>query len=121
MAYCTNCGTNNPDSASFCSSCGQPLKAHQPQQQAVFNGQSVMNYGTVERYNTTGLMVWSIICLFLCLIAGIIALVNVTKINKAATFEEQQRKIKNTKIACTVGTVIGVLAVIGQFAQAGMM
>ena len=31
--FCPNCGTQNADGAKFCSGCGAPLGAQQPQQQ----------------------------------------------------------------------------------------
>ena len=72
----------------------------------------------VTPYNTTGLMIWSILSLlFGALIFGIVALMNTLQINKCATVEEQQKKIKSARTWCIVSTVIGVLAIIGRMAQ----
>jgi len=65
---------------------------------------------------TGGLVAWSIITLLLCTIPGIIALVNVSGINKCMTIEEQQQKIKITKVCCAVGTILGLLGAIGMIA-----
>ena len=61
---------------------------------------------------TGGIMVWAIITIFLCTIPGVIALIYTLSINKAPTVEVQQKKAKYAKIWCTIGTVIGVLALI---------
>ena len=58
-------------------------------------------------------MAWSVITLLLCLIPGVVALFNTMNINKSATVEEQQKRIRNAKTWCIVGTVLGVLSVIG--------
>lgn len=61
-----------------------------------------------------GYIAWSILCILLCTIPGAIGLFYVLKINKATTLEEQQNTIKTAKIILTVGTVLGVLSLIGQ-------
>lgn len=66
---------------------------------------------------TGGIMVWAIITLFLCTIPGVIALVYALSINKAPSVEVQQKKAKYAKIWCTIGTVIGVLALIANMAM----
>ena len=147
MAFCTNCGAQLPENSNHCPNCGAPVNpgpAGQPEGTSWQEtsgpafGQEGANppYGQQQPYSsynqsyapvpvpqvpTGGLMAWSIITLLLCTIPGIVALVNVTKINKAVTVEEQQQKIKNAKIWCTVGTVLGVLAVIGSVAGNAMM
>ncbi|MBP3914186.1 MAG: zinc-ribbon domain-containing protein [Lachnospiraceae bacterium] len=66
---------------------------------------------------TGGIMVWAIITIFLCTIPGVIALIYTLSINKAPTVEVQQKKAKYAKIWCTIGTVIGVLALIANMAM----
>ena len=72
-----------------------------------------------EPYNTTGLWIWSVLCVFMLLIPGVIAISNTSKINKCDTAEEQQKHIRAARIACIVGTVLGILIIIGQAAQGG--
>lgn len=62
---------------------------------------------------TGGLLAWSIVTLLLCTIPGIVALVQTGKINKATTYEQQQKAMSSAKTWCIVGTVLGVLALIG--------
>ena len=61
--------------------------------------------------DTGGLVAWSLITVLISIIPGIIALVNALNINKCATVAEQKKKISNAKIACIIGTVIGVLSI----------
>ena len=138
MAFCTNCGSELPENSNHCPNCGAPVTpgpAGQPdgasspqdfnnpaysQQPYAYNSQPYMQ-DPVPQVPTGGLLAWSIITLLLYTIPGIVALVNVTKINKCTTIDEQQQKIKNAKIWCTVGTVLGILAVIGQVAANAMI
>ena len=70
-------------------------------------------------YASGGLIAWSIVCLLLCLIPGIVALVNAIGINKATTVEEQQKKVKTTKTWCIIGTILGVISLIYTLATRG--
>ena len=111
MSYCTKCGAENPDTNTYCSSCGAPLQAVEaPQPSApVYNVQPQY----VAPISTGGLLAWSIITLLLCTIPGIVAIVKTSGINKSFTVEEQQKKLSSAKTWCIVGTVLGILAVIG--------
>ena len=73
----------------------------------------------VEPIPTGGLLAWSIISILLCLIPGIVALVQTIGINKCLTAEEQERKAKSAKIWCIVATVLGVLVIIGRLTRGG--
>ena len=97
--FCQKCGYENPDGSTFCLKCG-----------TAFGG------AAVPHYEAGGLIAWSIITLLLCTIPGIVALVKATGINKSATVEEQTKKISSCKTWCIVGTVLGVLAIIGSIA-----
>ena len=93
----------------------QPSQPVQPDYQQQSYGQpGSAQY--VPAIPTGGLLAWSIVTLLLCTIPGIVALVQTLGINKCATVEEQQKKMKNAKIWCIVGAVLGILAVIGQIA-----
>ena len=135
MAFCPNCGSQLPEGSNHCPNCGAPVTpppAEQPdsfgsadsqQPYSQYNQQPYSQYNQQPYYQppvpqvpTGGLMAWSIITLLLCTIPGIVALVKVNGINKCATVEEQQNKIKSVKIWCTIGTILGVLAVIWQIA-----
>ena len=69
--------------------------------------------------STGGLMAWSIVTMLLCLVPGIVALINVLNVNKVTTLEEQQKKLSSAKMWCIIGTVLGILSLIGQLAQRG--
>lgn len=118
MPYCTRCGANNPDGSSFCSSCGAPLTAEAPQTYAAPPQPQyiVTQPQYVPPVETGGMLAWAIITLLLCTIPGIVAIVKTTQVNKSFTVEEQQQKLQSAKIWCIVGTVLGVLAVIGMLA-----
>jgi len=141
MAFCQHCGSRVADGAKFCENCGatmdttaaqpaqpaQPTYAQPTYAQPVYNQQQGYNTYTPNYYNqpvtpisTTGLMAWSIITLLLCTIPGIVAIVKTTQINKAVTVEQQDAAVKAAKTWCIVGTVLGILAVIGQLAAASM-
>ena len=113
-----------------------------PEQQGYYNQQPPVNqqgnyyqqpvnnpaYGQPNFYGgapapmaTGGLLAWSVVTMLLCLIPGIVALVNVLNINKAATLEEQQKKYASARLWCIIGTVLGILAIIGNMAQRGMI
>ena len=118
MAYCTYCGTRLTDGIEVCPGCGavngtpnQPVVLQKPNQQPY--QPPYQPYQPVPPYSNGGLIAWSIITLLLCTIPGIVALVNAAGINKCMTVEEQQRKISNAKTWCIVGTILGILAVIG--------
>ncbi len=148
MMNCPNCGAPIEENVKFCPNCGgqvfqpqatqpvepvqpvqpvQPPQAPQPPQmnydQAPYNQAPV--YGQsyqppVPDYPNGGLIAWSVITLLLCTIPGIVALVQTLGINKCFTVEEQQKKISAAKTWCIVGTVLGVLAIIGSVAARNM-
>ena len=66
----------------------------------------------VEPIPTGGLIAWSIVSILLCLIPGIVALVQTIGINKCTTVEEQAKKANSAKIWCAVATVLGVLSIL---------
>ena len=66
----------------------------------------------VEEVNTTGLLIWSIVTFLLSLIPGLVAISLTRKINKCATVEQQRKTIRNVKIWCIVGDVLGVIVLL---------
>ncbi len=128
MAYCPNCGTTISYSVKYCPNCG----ARQPENKEpgyTPGSGTYTNYPNSNGYSqpsydprpapvsTGGLMAWSIITLFLCTIPGIVAIVKTTGINKAATVQEQQSRISSARTWCIIGTILGILALIGSFAN----
>ena len=132
MEICPNCGATNPEGSKFCAYCGsnmhpnatavQPVENSYSYEQGNVNNSSVgynytQNnytasnfYQAVQPVSTGGLMAWSIITAIMCSpIFGLIAIGNASKINKATTVEEQQKRIKSTKTWCIVGNVVAAL------------
>lgn len=106
---CPNCGAQNPDNAVQCTNCGQPIA--QAQQPPVYQQPFAQPYG--QTANTTGMLVWSIINIFLCTILGIIATVMTVGAKSAATQPEFESKMKTARILNIIGTIVGALTIIG--------
>ena len=141
MATCPYCSSEIAENAKFCTNCGAPLNAssptaeaplpEEPQYPTVDYPESLVSdqepasrpveqqvyvtpQSAVTPVNTTGLLIWAIITALFSLIPGIVAIVQTTAINKQVTVEAQQQKMKSAKIWCIVGTVIGILVIIGR-------
>ena len=130
MALCPKCGADNAEGTKFCSECGSPLliaKAPEPEapapsapelnaQQPVYtapeNPYGAAQYTAPTPRPTGGLIAWAIISILLCMIPGIVGLVQALSVNSAPTAEEQQRKISSAKTWCLVATILGVLGLV---------
>ena len=145
MIKCKYCGGENPDNNKFCMNCGAPLDhdaqdAVEQQEYAEENLPAQTeapkpapeqvptephNYGqqpfastagpAVEPVPIGGLIAWAIFNTLGCLIPGAVALFYIFKINKAASYEEQQQLLTNTKRILIVGTVLCLLNLFLQF------
>lgn len=105
---CKNCGQELEDGKQFCPNCGAPVAAEpQPAAPAA---------PAVERYKNGGLIAWSILSLLLCLIGGIVALVQACGINNCTTVEAQKKKISSAKTWCIISTIWGALTLIASIA-----
>lgn len=132
MATCPYCGSSVSFDAKFCQGCGAPLSAvpvektePAPYQPVTYPAEDVKTpqpTPTAQQYyvpqpvppvSTGGLMAWAIITLFLCTIPGIVAIVKTAGINKATTVVEQQDRMSSARTWCIVGTVLGVLSLLG--------
>ena len=141
MATCPYCSSELPENAKFCTNCGAPLNSspsaseaslpEEPQYPTVDYPESLVSdqepaarpaeqqiytapLPAVTPVNTTGLLIWAIITALFSLLPGIVAIIQTTAINKQTTVEAQQQKMKSAKIWCIVGTVIGILVIIGR-------
>ena len=90
----------------------KPPVSSQPASFSEYESQAA-SVEAAEPIPTGGLLAWSIVSLLLCLIPGIVALVQTIGINKCATVEEQTKKANSARIWCIVATVLGVLSIIG--------
>jgi len=147
MPFCPNCGAEIESGISFCPYCGGPVKEPekpqvqmpespaapeppvqefypQPAEQSSYSQpyQQPINpsYEPVTPVATGGLLAWSIITLLLCTIPGIVAIVQTVGINKCTTVEAQQKKMSSARVWCIVGTILGILAIIGNVAAQSM-
>lgn len=135
MKVCSYCGTSNPDQNMICEACGAQLEQEAFHVEQTQNSVSVtyqepsnpnqvqpnsQSYTSVQpqqearppKYASGGLIAWAIITLLLCTIPGIVALVYAGGINNCATVEQQNKKISSAKLWCTIGTILGVIALI---------
>jgi hypothetical protein len=106
--FCTQCGTNNADSATVCVQCGrnlQPVAAPVPLQSTgvvVPPGASVPNY-----------LVFAILTtIFCCLPTGIPAIVYAAQVNgklQAGDFAGAQAASKNAKMWCWISFGVGLV------------
>lgn len=91
----------------------KPPASSQPASFSEYESQAAAA-GPVAPVPTGGLIAWSVVSVLLCLIPGIVALVQAIGINKCTTVEEQQRKMSSAKMWCIISTVLGVLFIIGK-------
>lgn len=124
--YCPKCGAQNDDSAEFCTSCGNSLKAMSPEssQKPITtpiindNNLSNVNYDKVPNY-----LVWSIIVTVLSVLlfnvfaiaTGIVSIVFSTQVDsklKTEDYDGAVKSSKNAKIWCWVTTGLEILSVI---------
>ena len=147
MPFCPNCGAEIERGISFCPYCGGPVKepekpqvqmpeppaapeppvqeffpqpAEQPSYSQPYQQPINPSYEPVPPVATGGLLAWSIITLLLCTIPGIVAIVQTVGINKCTTVEAQQKKMSSARVWCIVGTILGILAIIGNVAAQSM-
>ena len=136
MATCPYCGSTVSFNAKFCQECGAPQPEVPVEQtepapyKPVSFPEEVSTPTPPQQYNvpqtvppvsTGGLLAWAIITLFLCLIPGIVAIVKTAGINKAQTVAEQQARMSSARTWCIIGTVLGVLSLIGSLANSGVI
>ena len=113
MATCPTCGAFVPDNSPACTYCGTALNAAASMQQPENNGFEVPADSQIpqqpvqQTYQQPAQQPVQ---------QPYAAPVYTPNINKAMSVEEQQQKIKNAKLWCIIGTVLGVLAVIGSVA-----
>lgn len=129
MATCPNCNTNVPDNAAHCPNCGAALSAQPPAQPPVYQQPVYQQpayqqppmpqvayqqpYGTPPSGQlSTGMLVWSIINIFLCTVLGVIALVFTVMAKGSPNGEDEQSKLKTAKILNIIATIGGVLSII---------
>lgn len=118
MSVCVNCGAQLDEDTVFCANCGAKVDAS-PAPQPVQQNYYPPAYTPVPQVSTGGFVAWGIITLLLCTIPGIVALCKVGQINKATTVADQEKAISSTKTWCIIGTILGVLSLIGALAANG--
>ena len=98
MAYCSNCGTNNPDGNKFCSNCGAPILSAAEQTR---NAETNQDTQTNQTYTVTGgyranikkrdIAVTVILSIVTCGIYGLIWFINIINdLNVAAQTPEDK-------------------------------
>ncbi len=83
------------------------------QQNNQYGSYNSQPYQTPQPVDTTGLMVWSVLTTLLCCMPlGIAGIVFCSQAKKAVSLEEAQNKLKNAKLMCIIGDVVGFLTLI---------
>lgn len=114
MAFCTHCGTQVGDNDKFCPKCGASLGNAGGTQGTYDNRDNPGNkpFDPPSGRINVGMLVWSIICIFLCTPFGVWALVMTITAKNAPTAEEEQKKLETAKTVNIVATVIGAVLVV---------
>lgn len=127
MAVCPKCNANVPDNAAACPQCGAAMPAvpgqpaapvyqqpgyQQPGYQPPMPGYQQPYAPTLKRQLNTGMLVWSIINLFLCTIMGIIGLVYTVTAQDAVSDEEEQQKLKTAKTLNLIGSIVAAVSIV---------
>ncbi len=115
MATCPNCHANIPDGVAACPQCGAAMPAVPGQPAApVYQqpGYQQPYAPTLKRQLNTGMLVWSIINLFLCTIMGIIGLVYTVTAQDAVSDEEEQQKLKTAKTLNLIGSIVAAVSIV---------
>ncbi len=140
MAFCSQCGTNVQDGAGFCPQCGAKIAVAQPQQpqqapppqpqyqQQAPPPQPQQPYGyTAPQANpysaypwgnppsgqlNTGMLIWSIVNIFLCGLLGIIALIFTITAKSQMTAELEQKKLQTAKVLNIISSIVGGLSIV---------
>ena len=107
--YCGNCGAQNPDNASHCTSCGRPLAAGAPvpQQGAAPAG----GLASVPNYLIQSILV----TIFCCLPAGVVSIVYAAQVNSKLAMGDMQGAMqasKNAKTWAMVSAGIGLAGLV---------
>jgi hypothetical protein len=119
--FCTQCGTNNADTAAICVQCGRNLQAVAPSATALVTG-VVLPAGTVPNY-----LVFAILAtVFCCLPTGIPAIVFAAQVNgklQAGNLAGAQADSKNAKMWCWISFGLGLAfaLVYGVLIMAGIL
>lgn len=134
MAFCGKCGSEIGNDNVFCPKCGALLEqqnstgsenTQQPNQQYTYSQQPSQQYNpqsnpynhygsspyqTQKPVDTTGILIWSILtALFCCTPLGIAGIVFSVQANKETTNEGAEQKLKNAKLMCIIGDIVGGL------------
>jgi uncharacterized membrane protein YvbJ len=117
--FCSQCGANNADTATFCGQCGKSLQA------AGSVGAPAIAMGQTPAASVPNYLVFAILTTVLCCLpAGIAAIVYAAQVNgklQAGDIAGAQAASKNAKMWCwiaagagvAVGLIYGLVAVLG--------
>ncbi len=108
MSFCVNCGKELTEGQLFCPQCGTRAADSAPKSEPVVNP---VPPAEEKAGINAGMLVWSIINIFLSTVLGIIALV-FTILASNEPIERAQKTLKTAKILNIVATVLGVIGVI---------
>jgi uncharacterized membrane protein YvbJ len=130
--FCPKCGALQEKGENSASANGQqpnqqsgynPAYNQQPAQQPntyqqgnQYGGYNAGSYQAQQPVDSTGILIWSILTtLFCCLPLGIAGIVMSSQAKSAATLEEAQSKLKNAKLMCIIGDIVGAVVMIIYF------
>ncbi|MFA9397356.1 MAG: zinc-ribbon domain-containing protein [Clostridiaceae bacterium] len=125
MNFCSKCGESLDENAIFCPKCGAPVTKQQEQnsysqpnyhEPSIYQPQSNYNQSHLTNeaphIDTTGILVWAIINIFLFWPISIYSIITLGKVNKSSTQQEAEELFKKAKTSCIIATALGFLFIL---------
>ena len=117
--FCTQCGANNPDTATVCAQCGRNFQAGAPPVPLQVTGVVMPPGATVPNY-----LVFAILTtVFCCPPLGIPAIVFAAQVNgklQAGDFAGAQAASRNAKMWCWISFAVGLVVSLGYMLVVGV-
>lgn len=121
--FCTQCGQAVPDNCSFCTHCGAPLAASQPQYQFNFGAPQPAQQPMGPK--PKNYLVWSIlVTIFCCLPLGIWSIVCSSRVNKEwdrGNYVGANEESKKAKTWIIISAILGLIGNVAYVVKSGLL